>query len=102
LEILDIVAADPTVEVGSFEFCAEGAKGSFVPLKITKFKERRREAIGREEKERAILEGMRHINDIPHKLVFETVQVGRLSRAFRFSSLTIFTSRNMTWTAQRW
>jgi hypothetical protein len=75
LEILDIVAADPTVEVGSFEFCAEGPKGPFVPLKIAKFKERRREAIGREEKERIVLEGMRRINDIPYKLVFETVQV---------------------------
>lgn len=74
LELLDIAAGDPSVEISSFDYCAD--KGSFVPLKITKFVQVCDMASHRKEhKEMQILESLRSINAISVHAFRVAVQV---------------------------
>ncbi len=64
LELLDLAAADPSIEIGAFDYSAEGIKGPFQPLKITKFIQKRTSLSVSEQREHATLTAMIRINEL--------------------------------------
>lgn len=73
LELLDICAANPSVEFGSFEFGE--TKAALRPIKITKYVEEITKLNINEQKECETLKDYKKIVDIPFKSLLKVVKV---------------------------